>query len=86
MTEALGNNAIAQLRSYVERIERLNETKAEVLSDVREVKAEAKANGYDPTIINEVVKLRSMDPDKRTYKQQQLTLYLQSIGLGEAGS
>lgn len=83
MTEALGNNSIAQLRSYVERIERLNESKAAVMADIKEVKAEAKANGYDPTIINEVVKIRNMDPVKRTYKQEQLNLYLQSIGLGE---
>lgn len=83
MTESIGNNSAQQLRSYVERIERLNDDKAAILADIKEVKAEAKANGFDPTILSEVVKIRAMDPDKRAYKIQQLELYLQSIGMGE---
>ncbi|MEC8317964.1 MAG: DUF2312 domain-containing protein, partial [Pseudomonadota bacterium] len=64
MTE-VGGIAGDQLRAYIERIERLEEEKAALAADVREVFAEAKGNGFDVKIMRQVLRLRKMDGDDR---------------------
>lgn len=65
MTE-VGGIAGDQLRAYIERIERLEEEKAALAADVREVFAEAKGNGFDVKIMRQVLRLRKMDGDDRS--------------------
>ena len=55
MTEAIGDNAKEQLRSIIERVERLEEDKAAVASDIKDVFTEAKGNGYDVKALRAIV-------------------------------
>ena len=70
-----------QIKSIVERIERLEEEKAALAGDIREVYAEAKSNGYDVTALRKVVKLRSLDAAERQEAEAMLDLYLHPVGL-----
>lgn len=69
-----------QLKSIVERIERLAEEKATIADDIKEVYAEAKGNGYDPKIIRKVVALRRRDLHERKEEEALIDLYLQAVG------
>lgn len=80
MTDVGGVTA-EQLRSYIERIERLEEEKAELAANVREVFAEAKANGFDTKVMRQVLKLRKMDASDRAEQESLLDLYLQALGM-----
>ncbi|MEM1421830.1 MAG: DUF2312 domain-containing protein [Pseudomonadota bacterium] len=82
MTEGTGMVAAGQLRAIVERIERLEEEKKEVGEQVKEVYAEAKANGYDTKILRKVVLLRKKDPNERSEEDAVLDLYLDALGMG----
>lgn len=79
--ENVGGIAAAQLRSVIERIERLEEDKAAVAADIKEVFAEAKANGLDTKILRQVIKIRKADPDERAEQEALLDVYLRAIGL-----
>ena len=70
-----------QLRSIVERIERLEEDKATIAVDIKEVYAEAKAFGYDTKIMRQVIRLRKMDPADRNEQEELLETYLNALGL-----
>lgn len=71
-----------QLLAFIERIERLLSEKAEIAADIGEVKAEAKGNGFDVSIINKIIKIRAMDPNERMEQQALLELYLGALGMG----
>ncbi len=79
--ENVGGVNDGQLKSFIERIERLEEEKQALMADIREVFAEAKAQGYDVKIIRQVLKLRRMDRDDRSEQQALLDLYLRAIGM-----
>ncbi|HEX3666983.1 MAG TPA: DUF2312 domain-containing protein [Rhizomicrobium sp.] len=70
-----------QLKSIVERIERLEEEKAALTEDIREVYSEAKGNGFDTKIIRQVVKLRKLDRADRQEQEAILDLYLTALGM-----
>jgi uncharacterized protein (UPF0335 family) len=72
----------AQLRGIVERIERLEEEKAQVAEQIKEVYAEAKGNGFDPKILRKVVAMRRLTPDERAEVEAIMDLYLQAIDGG----
>ena len=80
MTDVGGIGA-EQLRSYIERIERLEEEKAALTADIREVYAEAKGNGFDTKIMRQVVRLRKMDSADREEQEELLDLYKRALGL-----
>ena len=80
MTE-VGGIAGDQLRAYIERIERLEEEKAALAADVREVFAEAKGNGFDVKIMRQVLRLRKMDGDDRAEEEALLDVYKRAIGM-----
>ena len=80
MTE-VGGIAGDQLRGYIERIERLEEEKAALAADVREVFAEAKGNGFDVKIMRQVLRLRKMDGDDRAEEEALLDIYKRAIGM-----
>lgn len=73
--------ATEQLRSLIERIERLEEEKASLAADVREIYSEAKGNGFDTSIMREVVKLRKMDRADRQERDAILDLYKSALGM-----
>ena len=79
--ENVGGVNGGQLKSFLERIERLEEEKQALMADIREVFAEAKANGYDVKIIRKVLKLRAMDRDDVSEQQALLDVYLRAIGM-----
>lgn len=83
MPEGTGTIARDQLRAFIERIERLEEEKANLLTDIREVYAEAKAMGFDPKIMRKVVSLRKMDLEKRQEEDFVLDTYLNALGMLE---
>lgn len=76
-----GPAAPEMLRQFIERIERLEEEKAQLLADIREVYAEAKGHGLDPKIMRQVVKLRSMDNQERNEQDATLDLYRSALGI-----
>ena len=80
-----GGVAAGQLRSIVERIERLEEEKNTIAEDIREVYAEAKANGFDPKILRQVVKLRKQDTAERQEQDAIRDLYLSALGMLPSG-
>lgn len=71
----IGGVAADQLRNYVERIERLNEEKANLQTDIKEVFGEAKALGFDVKILREVIKRRKMEEHARKEHDELLELY-----------
>ena len=74
--------AAEQLRSYIERYERLEAEKQDIADQQKDVLAEAKGCGYDTAILREIIKLRKMDPDERAEKEAILQVYLDALGLG----
>ena len=72
--------AQGQLRSLVERIERLEEEKKTIAGDIKEVYAEAKANGFDTKILRKVIRLRKQDTAKRQEEEALIDLYISAIG------
>lgn len=70
-----------QLRLFVERIERLLEEKKGIQDDVRDVYLEAKSQGYDPKIMRQIVKLRSMPVHDRKEMEAILDVYKSALGI-----
>ena len=83
MSDAPGGLARDHLRAYIERIERLEEEKASLMEDIREVYAEAKGTGFDPKIMRQVVRIRKMEPDQRQEQEYVLDTYLSALGMLE---
>lgn len=82
MTKAkVGGVATDRLKSIVERIERLEEEKAGLAADIRDVYAEAKGTGFDTRAIRQVVKIRKMDQAKREEEELVLDTYLRALGM-----
>lgn len=74
------NFAKDQLRAFIERIERLEEEKAALLGDIKEVYAEAKGNGFDTKIMRQVVRIRKLDKSDREEQDALIDLYLSAVG------
>ncbi len=79
MSEAF---AADQLRSFITRIERLEEEKSALAADIREVYAEAKGTGFDAKVMRQVIRLRKMDGDKLQEQEALLDLYKSALGVG----
>ncbi|MEM9170325.1 MAG: DUF2312 domain-containing protein [Pseudomonadota bacterium] len=78
--EGASTIAADRLRSFIERVERLEEDKAAVMEDIKEVFAEAKGEGYDTKTLRQVVKIRKMDRADRQEQEALLDLYLSALG------
>ena len=76
-----GGIAAKRLRAFIERIERLEEEKAALAADIREVYAEAKADGFDAKTMRQVVRLRKLDSTDRAEQEALLDLYKAALGL-----
>lgn len=70
-----------QLRAFVERIERLEDEKKTISDDVKEVYAEARANGFDVKVMRRIVALRRVDPNERMEMEAILDLYMHALGM-----
>ena len=70
-----------QLRSFVERIERLEEEKKTIADDIKDVYGEAKATGFDSAILKRVIAIRKQDRDERMEKEAILETYLAALGM-----
>jgi uncharacterized protein (UPF0335 family) len=70
-----------QLKAIVERIERLEEEKQALAGDIRDVYAEAKANGFDTKTLRQVIRLRKQDSSERQEQEALLDLYLNALGM-----
>jgi uncharacterized protein (UPF0335 family) len=71
----------ARLRSYVERIERLEEEKRAIAEDIKEVKIEARIEGFDVKTLTKVVRLRRQDAAQRQAEEETLDLYMHALGM-----
>ena len=80
MTE-VGGVAADRLRSFIERIERLEEEKAALAADIREIYSEAKGNGFDAKVIRMIVRLKKMDQSDRQEQKQILDLYKRALDI-----
>jgi uncharacterized protein (UPF0335 family) len=78
--DVLTATAQGRLKSFIERIERLEEDKAGIAADMKEVYAEAKGEGFDVKIIRKVIRLRKQDKVKREEEEALIDLYLSAIG------
>jgi uncharacterized protein (UPF0335 family) len=76
-----GGIAADRLRSFLDRIERLEEEKAGLTADIREVYAEAKGSGFDSKVMRQIVRLRKMDSADRQEQEALLDVYRRAIGL-----
>ncbi len=81
--EASGPQAVAagQLRAFIERIERLEEEKADIGNDIKEVFAEAKGTGFDTKAIRTIIRLRKKDQTEREQEEAILDLYKAALGM-----
>jgi len=76
-----GGVEVPKLKSYIERIERLEEEKAGIGADIRDIMAEAKSNGFDTKTMRAVLKLRKLKAAERTEQEYLLELYKNALGM-----
>ncbi|MEE9317294.1 MAG: DUF2312 domain-containing protein [Rhodospirillales bacterium] len=79
MTEVAGV-ATDRLRSFVERIERLEEEKRALAADIREVYSESKGAGFDVKVLRQLIRLRKMDKEDRDQMEEILSVYERALG------
>ena len=78
---SLQASAQAQLRQLIEQIERLEEEKKALAGDIRDKFLEAKAMGFDPKIMKQVIRLRKQTKDDRDEQEALLDVYLHALGM-----
>lgn len=78
--DVMNATAQTQLKSIIERIERLEQEKSEIAEQIKEVFAEAKGNGFDVKVLRKVIRLRKQDRAKRQEEEAILDLYLSALG------
>ena len=76
-----GGVAADQLRSFVERIERLEEEKQSIADDIKDVYAEAKGTGFDTKVLRQIIRLRKQDSAERQEHEALLDLYMHALGM-----
>jgi uncharacterized protein (UPF0335 family) len=83
MTDTVDINATtaAQLKAFIERIERLEEDKKGIADDIKDVYAEAKGNGFDTKILRRIISLRKQDAAERREQEELLEVYLRALGM-----
>lgn len=81
MAETSGEISADRLNSFIKRIEKLEEDKAGVAEDIKEVYAEAKGTGFDVKIIRQIIRLRKMEDQQRREQEEILALYMSALGM-----
>jgi uncharacterized protein (UPF0335 family) len=77
----VGGIAVYQLKSIIARVEKLTEEKDGIATDIRDVFAEAKQNGFDCPAIKKIIKLRRMDAQEREEAETTLDTYCRALGM-----
>jgi uncharacterized protein (UPF0335 family) len=77
----VGGIAGERLKSFIERIERLEEEKRALAQDIKEVYAEAKGTGFDTKTMRQIVKIRKMDQDELDEQETLLDVYKRALGM-----
>jgi len=77
----IGGIAGEQLKSFIERIERLEEEKRALGDDIKDVYAEAKGTGFDTKIMRQLIKIRKMDKEEHDEQETLLDLYMRALGM-----
>lgn len=84
-----GDNAHAvardQLKAFVERIERLEEEKATIATDIKDVYLEAKGTGFDTKVLKKIIAIRKQDRDEYMEQQRIIETYAKALGMGIFG-
>jgi|TARA_Y100000588_G_scaffold356520_1_gene412892 uncharacterized protein (UPF0335 family) len=81
MADGSGQIAQDRLRSFIERVERLEDEKSVLAADIKEVYAEARSAGFDPKTMRKVVRLRKMEDSDRQEEEFLLDTYLSALGM-----
>ena len=81
MADGSGAIVPGKLKSFIERIERLEAEKAELAADIREVYGEAKGEGYDTKIMRQLIKLRKLDKQELNEQEELLDTYRKALGM-----
>lgn len=81
MSEDVGGVAGERLRSFIDRIERLEEDKTNIAADIKDVYAQAKADGFDIKIIRQLIRLRKQEDHERKEQEELLDLYKHALGM-----
>ena len=71
----------SELRSFIERIERLDSEKAAIGDDIKDVFTELKGRGYDAKAVRQILKLRKLDPNERTEQEAIVETYMSALGM-----
>lgn len=80
-TETAQTIAVGQLRSFIERIERLEEEKSTIGDDIKEVYAEAKGSGFDTKAVRTLIRLRKKEEHERQEEEAMIQLYMDALGM-----
>ena len=85
MSEATpsANTSASQLSQYIERIERLEEEKRALMADIRDIYSEARATGFEPKIMRQIIKMRGLDREVLAEQDILLSTYRAAVGLIE---
>lgn len=75
------HNVNAQLKAIIERVERLEEEKSTIASDIKDIYSEAKGNGFDVAALRTIIRMRKMDPNERAERETILETYLRAMGM-----
>ncbi len=78
-----GGTTADQLRSIIERIENLEEEKANLTTDIREIYSEAKGNGFDVKALRAIVRMRKKDDHERLEEEAVLATYMHALGMAD---
>ena len=81
MTNSPADVTAERLKSFIERIERLEEEKAGLAADIRDVFAEAKGTGFDTKVMRQIIKLRKMETQDRREQEELIDLYMSKLGM-----
>ena len=83
MAEDVANSGVAaeELKQFVERIERLEEEKAGIAGDIKDVFAELKGRGFDSKAVRTILRIRKQDHSERQEQEAILELYMQALGM-----
>jgi len=73
--------AVGQLRSFIERIERLEEEKKTLSDDIKDVYAELKGNGFDTKAVRTIIRLRKQEEHERQEEEAMIELYKNALGM-----
>ncbi len=71
----------AQLKAFIERVEKLEEEKKSIADDIKDVFAEAKGNGFDTKILRKIITMRKQDTAERKEQEEIMDLYLAALGM-----